>query len=146
MLKTTHLALPTAALLLQIGLSSSMAMAQDSGNGWGNGGKWGAKTAPAAKSGKLPETELLKNNDALLPGQNRTQAMRLEAETGGITPYADSQLKPMLKRQTNIPPRYVLKNKAAQRKIQTTPFIGHGVTAGSSKVVTHTGAAASGKH
>ena len=76
--------------------------------------------------------------------QNPGDATR--GRTGGITPYADSQLKPMLKRQTNIPPRYVLKNKAAQRKIQTTPFIGHGVTAGSSKVVTHTGAAASGKH
>jgi hypothetical protein len=44
-------------------------------------------------SGNLPETQKLMNNNRLFPGQNRTQAMRIEAETGHLTPEEDAVLK-----------------------------------------------------
>jgi hypothetical protein len=48
---------------------------------------------------KLPETEKLIHNDSLFPGQNRTQAMILESESGHINPQEDSALAP--KKNTN---------------------------------------------
>ncbi len=43
---------------------------------------------------KLHETNRLIQNDNLMPGLNRTQAMRLEAETGHVNAAADNVLKP----------------------------------------------------
>jgi len=45
----------------------------------------------------LPETQLLLENDNLFPGQNRSQAMALEAETGHLTPDEDAVLLPVLR-------------------------------------------------
>ncbi len=56
---------------------------------------------PATHAG-LPETEKLIHNDSLFPGQNRTQAMRLEAGTGHINAHEDSVLAPKMGR-----PRYM---------------------------------------
>lgn len=47
----------------------------------------------------LPETQLLLQNDNLFPGQSRTQAMSLEAETGHLTPAEDAVLIPMLRKR-----------------------------------------------
>jgi hypothetical protein len=54
----------------------------------------------------------LRNNNQLFPGQNRTQALRLEGETGGINPAEDSVLKPMLKPKLIIPPIHIKRNPA----------------------------------
>lgn len=50
-------------------------------------------------AGGLPETELLKQNDHLFPGQSRTQAAAMESETGHLTPEEDKVLIPMLRKQ-----------------------------------------------
>jgi hypothetical protein len=63
---------------------------------WGNGRKWGAPAGAVKQSGNMSETRLLYKNDSLVPTQNRTQAMRLEAETGRINPQVDAALKPYL--------------------------------------------------
>jgi hypothetical protein len=58
---------------------------------------WGltpAVNAEQTKPKRLPETEKLLQNDSLLPGQNRTQAMILESQTGHINPQEDSILAP----------------------------------------------------
>jgi hypothetical protein len=59
---------------------------------------WGltpsSKAERTTNQKRLPETEKLINNDSLLPGQNRTQAMVLESETGHINPQEDSILAP----------------------------------------------------
>ena len=47
-----------------------------------------------AQASKLPETKKLMQDDQALPTMNRTQAMRLEAETGHINQAADNVLKP----------------------------------------------------
>src|SRR6185369_9523420 len=62
------------------------------------------KMNQSGRSPRLPETELLLKNDQLFPGQSRSQAMALEAETGHLTPEEDAVLIPMLRRlqQTNI--------------------------------------------
>lgn len=71
-------------------------------NTWGNGRKWGSG-ANAAPRSNMRETGLLYNNDNIMPGQNRTQAMRLEAETGHINPQVDRAVKPMIKRGVKAP-------------------------------------------
>jgi hypothetical protein len=57
---------------------------------------WGLtpNDADRANQKRLPETEKLIHNDSLFPGQNRTQAMVLESETGHINPQEDSVLAP----------------------------------------------------
>ncbi len=58
---------------------------------------WGRSVDDAPPHQVMPETQKLLNNDAILPGQNRTQAMALEAETGHINPQADAVLAPKRK-------------------------------------------------
>jgi hypothetical protein len=52
-----------------------------------------SQAAPQGMGSNLPETRRLINNKQLLPTLNRTQAMRLEAETGHLTPAEDAVLK-----------------------------------------------------
>ena len=95
----TSIAIALAALACM--LSSTSAQAQHSKT-WGNGRKWGSG-ANGVRMNRRPESELLLNKDNLVPTQNRTQAMRLEAETGRINPQVDSTLRPMLKKQSQLP-------------------------------------------
>jgi len=55
-----------------------------------------AKVQPSAQE-SLPKTNALINDDNLLPTQNRTQAMQLEAQTGHIAPYQDKVINHYLK-------------------------------------------------
>ena len=74
----------------------ALALPAMAGDAWGNGPAWGSPKQSRARRSSLPETQLLYNNDWLVPTQNRTQAMGLEAETGHINPYVDSILRPLL--------------------------------------------------
>jgi hypothetical protein len=86
------------SLMIAVSAFADGAIAREKhGSSWGNGYRWGDKVTSQQKG--LPEYQLLHENDHLVPGMNRTYAMRLEAETGHITPEVDSALKPILKRR-----------------------------------------------
>jgi hypothetical protein len=53
--------------------------------------------AATAKSTTGARTQELMKHDDLLPGQNRTQAMRMEAETGHINPGEDAVVDKAIK-------------------------------------------------
>ena len=55
---------------------------------WGHAKQW-SETANTQNAAGYPRTQELMNHDNLLPGQNRTQALRLESETGHLTPSED---------------------------------------------------------
>ncbi len=55
-----------------------------------------AKVQPPPQQ-SLPESRALLNDDNLLPTQNRTQAMNLEAQTGHINPEEDQVIHQYLK-------------------------------------------------
>lgn len=74
------------------------ASGQDAGRQWGSAKHWGAQANPANnKSTAGTRTQELIKHDDLLPGQNRTQAMRLEAETGHINPAEDAVVDKAIK-------------------------------------------------
>jgi hypothetical protein len=112
-------------------LATTMVIAAQSncladGAKWGDGHKWGsgANVSTTTKNNRMEETKLLYNDDSLLPGQNRTQAMRLEAETGHINPEADSVLEPIIKRQhQQLPPPRIVLNKRAPKKLQKLQYV-----------------------
>jgi hypothetical protein len=59
-----------------------------------------AKVQPPPQQ-SLPESRALLNDDNLLPTQNRTQAMNLEAQTGHINPEEDQVINQYLKNKQN---------------------------------------------
>jgi hypothetical protein len=118
-LKVAHTYL-IAAVLVPVFASAACAVPTRQ---WGDGYKWGSKTNPPARQTNLPEAQLLQKNDNLLPGQNRTQAMRLEAETGHINPQVDSAMKPMLKPRQKVAP-YVVKRTPVRLMRTTYPQSG----------------------
>lgn len=69
----------------------------------------------------LPETRKLYQNNNLFPGQSRTQAMRLEAETGHINPTEDAVLK------NRKPTKMVKTNRNAQVRSVVRPALKRGV-------------------
>jgi len=97
---------------------------QGTGHEWGVSGKQWGQPANQNKNKGLPKTQLLNNNDNLLPGQNRTQAMRLEAESGHLTPEEDSVVDPILHPHHPIQPRAVKRTSvritSTRRPIKST--------------------------
>jgi hypothetical protein len=67
----------------------------------------------------LPETRKLMNNGNLFPTQNRTQSMRLEAETGHINPTEDAVLKKGGPKKV-VPPAQMRAHKAAHSHSHAT--------------------------
>ena len=51
------------------------------------------KQKPATSSKSLPESKFLQQNDDVLPTQNRTQAMAIEAENGRLPTGEETELK-----------------------------------------------------
>jgi hypothetical protein len=60
-----------------------------------------AKVQQPPPQQSLPESRALINDDNLLPTQNRTQAMNLEAQTGHINPEEDQIIHQYLKNKKN---------------------------------------------
>jgi hypothetical protein len=67
------------------------------GHQWGQAKHWG-ETANTQNAAGYPRAQELMNHDNLLPGQSRTQALRLEAETGHLTPGEDKIVDKAIKR------------------------------------------------
>jgi hypothetical protein len=67
---------------------------------WGHAKQW-SETGNAHNAAGYPRAQELMNHDNLLPGQSRTQALRLEAETGHLAPGEDAVVDKAIKQDRN---------------------------------------------
>ncbi len=77
-------------LLNQAGQAELLPADRGAGSEWGNTKHWGASANVKNPGSSDKRAQELMKHDDLLPGQNRTQAMRLEAETGHLNPDEDA--------------------------------------------------------